>query len=119
MRDRLKRMMIETHDTGVVPEKLWPELTTGSTIHDFVASPDFDHAKAVELAFLATSPEFAPALTDALSSPSAVHRYWAAMSCLLHGKKAAAAAPKLKPLLEDPSEVVRDAATKALTAIGG
>jgi arylsulfatase A-like enzyme len=119
MRDRLKRMMIETRDTGVVPEKMWPELTTESTIHDFVASPDFDHAKAVELAFLATSPEFAPALTDALSSPSAVHRYWAAMSCLLHGKKAAAAAPKLKPLLEDPSEVVRDAATKALTAIGG
>ena len=119
MRDRLKRMMIETRDTGVVPEKMWPEFTNGSTIHDFVASAAFDHAKTVELAFLATSSEFAPALTEALSSPSPVHRYWAAMACLFHGKKAAAAATKLKPLLEDPSEVVRDAATKALTAIDG
>jgi uncharacterized sulfatase len=119
MRDRLKRIMIETHDTGVVPETMWPELTKGSTIHDFVASPAFDHAKALELAFLATSPEFVKTLEGELASPDPVHRYWAAMGCVFHGKGAAACTAKLKPLLEDPSEAVRAAAAKALTAVGG
>jgi len=119
MRDRLKHMMTATRDTGVVPEKMWPDLAKGTTIHDFVASPAFDLAKVVELAFLATSPDYTDTLAAELSSPDPVHRYWATMACVFHGKKAASSVPKLKLLLEDPSVAVRDAATLALQATEG
>jgi hypothetical protein len=119
MRERLKKVMIETRDSGVVPEKMWPELANNSPIHSFVASEASGHATLVDLAFQATSPESSPALTEALASPSPVGRYWAAMACVFQGKKASGAEAKLKPLLEDPSESVRAAAAKALAAIKG
>jgi hypothetical protein len=103
----------------VVPEKMWPELTNNSPIHNFVASEASGHARLVDLAFQATSPGFSPVLTEVLSSPSPVGRYWAAMACVFQGGKASAAEPKLKLLLEDASETVRAAAAKALAAIKG
>ncbi len=79
MRGRLQQLMIETLDTGVIPEALWPELVKDGTIHDVVRAKGFNHAKLVELAFQATTPtETLPAsVLAALESPVAAERYWA------------------------------------------
>ena len=60
MRERLKKVMIETRDNGVVPEKMWPELANNGPIHCFVASEASSHARLVDLAFQAASPESSP-----------------------------------------------------------
>ncbi|WP_367873978.1 sulfatase [Luteolibacter sp. Populi] len=79
MRERLKALMIETRDTGVVPEAMWADLIKGGTIHDAVRADGFDQAKLVELAFLATTPgEALPTpLMEALESPLPAERHWA------------------------------------------
>lgn len=119
MRERLKRIMTDTRDTGVVPETMWEELAKGGTINDYVAQPANGHAGLVDLAFLATSADFAPEILAVLDDPSPARRYWAATGCLIHGKRAAAAAPQLRKMSDDPSAAVRAAAVAALAACGG
>ena len=110
MRARLKQLMIETRDTGVIPETMWPEIARETPIHDVVRGDEIDHAKLVGLAFQASTPgETMPA---AFTSASAPERYWAALSCLIHGHRD----ERLKPLLDDPSDAVRQVARRALTA---
>lgn len=79
MRGRLKQLMIETHDTSVVPEAMWPDLVKDGTIYDAVRAEGFDHAGLVDLAFLATTPaETLPApVKAALESIVPAERYWA------------------------------------------
>jgi hypothetical protein len=119
MRQRLRQQMIETRDTGVVPEAMWKELAAGGTIHAAVRAPGFDHAALVDLAFAATAPGAAlpESAKAALSAPCPVARYWAATGCLIRGRSAAPFAADLERLAADPSAAVRQAATAALAAI--
>lgn len=86
MRSRLRDLMVETRDTSVVPEPLWPELVKDGTIFDFVRTPGFDHRKLVDLAFEATTPapQPSPAMIAATESTSPVERYWAETAKRLH-----------------------------------
>lgn len=118
MRGRLMRIMIETRDTGVVPEAMWPDFARGTTIHDAVRSPSFDHAAVVKLAFAATASGPREAMVKALSSESPVERYWAASGCLFMAPEAASANEQLTGLLEDQSAAVRIIAARALIANG-
>jgi N-sulfoglucosamine sulfohydrolase len=119
MRERLRKQMIETYDTGVVPEGMWKELTPGGNIHAAVRAPGFDHAGLVNLAFDATTS--GEALSDsirlALSSKVPAARYWAATACLIRGKSAASALDDLERLSSDPSESVRQAANAAIFSV--
>jgi arylsulfatase A-like enzyme len=119
-RNRLRQTMLETRDTGLVPEPMFNELPDGQTVHEFVRRADFDYAAALELAFLASARDarHLPALRKALEATDAVQRYWAAHGCLLLGEAAGAAAPELRNLLADPHVATRVTAARALFALG-
>lgn len=119
MRERLKQVMLDTRDTGVIPEPMWDELVKSGTINEYAAQPSANHAGLVDLAFLATAADFSPDIPKNLTDPSPVRRYWAAVGCGIHGKQATGAVPLLKKLTEDPSPSVRKAAAAALAACGG
>ncbi|MES2983086.1 MAG: sulfatase [Verrucomicrobiota bacterium] len=119
MRERLRKQMVETHDTGVVPEDMWEELAKDGTIHAVVRAEGFDHAGLVNLAFDATTS--GDALPDsvrlAFSSKLPAARYWAATACLIRGKSAASAVEDLERLSSDPLKPVSEAAKAALASI--
>jgi arylsulfatase A-like enzyme len=117
MRGKLRETMINTRDSGVVPEQMWKQVAADSTIHGYVANAGEDHAAWVDLAFMATSGSITPELEAAFESPSPVARYWAASSGLFHPGKAAHLAGKLDKLAEDSSPVVRHRAAEALAAL--
>jgi arylsulfatase A-like enzyme len=117
MRERLRKQMVDTRDTSVVPEEMWKEVVSNGTIHGHVAKAGKEHAAWVDLAFMATSGSITPDLEAALESNSPVARYWAASGCLFHPAKAAHLAGKLEKLAEDSSPVVRGRAAEALSAI--
>lgn len=118
MRGKLRETMINTRDSGVVPEQMWKQVAAGGTIHTYVANAGEQHAAWVDLAFMATSGVITPELEAAFESPSPVLRYWAASSVLLHPDKAEHLAAKLGKLADDPSPVVRRRAAEALVAAG-
>ncbi|MES2983087.1 MAG: sulfatase [Verrucomicrobiota bacterium] len=120
MRERLRKQMVETHDTGVVPEDMWEELAKDGTIHAVVRAEGFDHAGMVDLAFDATtSGDTLPdSVRLAFSSKSPVARYWAATACLIRGKSAASAVEDLKRLSSDPFKPVSETAKAAIASIG-
>lgn len=117
MRGKLRETMINTRDSGVVPEEMWKQLAADGTIHGYVANAGEDHAAWVDLAFMATSGSITTELEAAFESPSPVARYWAGSSGLFHPGKAVHLAGKLKKLAEDSSPVVRRRAAEALAAI--
>lgn len=120
MRTQLKKTMMEVRDTALVPEPMYAELATGSTIHAYVNSPTFPLAEVAEVAFRASArdPKNLPALTKALTSPHPVVRYWGALGCIALGKQAKAAKEALAlPLINEPSPTVRITSLHALSLL--
>lgn len=119
-RARLRRMMLETRDTGIVPEPLFPSVPAGQTLHAWVRRADFDYAGNLELSWLASAREarHLPALQAALVAADPVARYWGALGCVILGDRAAAAAPALERLLADEQPVNRITAAHALHRLG-
>lgn len=119
-RERLRRVMTETRDAGLVPEPLFAQLPGEQTVHEFVRGAEFDYPGTLNLAFQASArePQHLPALRAALQSANPVQRYWGALGCVILGNEARAAAPRLKRLLNDAHAVKRITAARALYAIG-
>jgi N-sulfoglucosamine sulfohydrolase len=120
MRRRLESKMIETADTGIIPEPMFPELSPGQPIMRYAASRKTAWPELVSLAFTASSgdPKNLALLVSKLSSKDPVTRYWAATGCLILGKEAQTAAGDLVKRLDDSQAAVRVVAAHALFVIG-
>lgn len=120
MREKLREVMIDVRDTGVIPEALFPTLAEKQPIADYAQDHPERMQHAVELAFFATAaePDDLPALLSALDADDAVVRYWGAIGCLILGEDASSAAGRLKQALDDPAPTVRIAVAWALYGTG-
>lgn len=119
LRDLLKATMKEAKDTGLVPEPLFAALGK-PTIATYVHCNDFNYSKIADLAFTATEIDLKnlPLLKAAIASSDSTERYWGAVGFRLLGKKAAAEADSLVPLLKDKHAVIRTTAGEALFVFG-
>jgi N-sulfoglucosamine sulfohydrolase len=112
----LRAHMIETRDSGFIPEGMFDRLAGGKTLYDYVQSPAYPIERIVDLADKATSrdPRHLADLQTALSDSHPVIRYWAALGCVVLQQKAAAAKSALVPRLRDEWADVRIVAAEAL-----
>jgi N-sulfoglucosamine sulfohydrolase len=119
-RERLRQTMLESRDTGLVPEPMFAELLDGSTAHEFVRRSNFDYAGTLELAFQASAQDarHQATLRAALASTNAVQRYWAGHGCVLLGEAARPAVAQLEKVLTDPHAANRITAARALFGLG-
>ncbi len=120
MRKKLKSMMVETADTGIIPEPMFDELAGDNTINGYWRSRQADHAALVDLAFLATGATTMdlPILLSKIESEDPIARYWATMGCVILGKSASPAKAALEKRLTDKSPIIRSNAAYALYRIG-
>lgn len=120
MRGRLRQKMIDTTDTGIIPEPMFAGLASGQPVATYLANRKSDLPQLVDLVFAATSRDESklPLLIKNLSSGDPLARYWAAQGCLILGKPAATASTQLTQLLHDTESSVRVAAAHALVACG-
>lgn len=120
LRKRLKFTMIETVDTGLIPEPLFSALSGDATIADYAQGERFDVKKITDLAFTASeaNPANLPRLTEAIASQDPVERYWGTVGIRILGEKAAGQTEALGQLLEDEHAAVRTTAAEALFKIG-
>lgn len=119
-RERLKKTMAETFDTGLIPEPMFKRLAGSATIREYARSPEFRVQPVLDLAFLATSNNRAdlPAFITAMSSADPVERYWAIQGCLTLGPAAKPATDALLKALADKEPANRIAAAHALHLVG-
>lgn len=119
-RERLKKTMAETFDTGLIPEPMFRNLAGSGTICEYVRSPRFRFTPLLDLAFRATArdPADMPAFMKAMTSADPVERYWGIQGCLTLGSAASPAAARLLKVLEDPEPTNRIAAAHALHLVG-
>ncbi|MEY5012926.1 MAG: Lipoteichoic acid synthase 2 [Verrucomicrobiota bacterium] len=120
MREKLKQTMIETRDTGLVPESMFAELSPDRPIAVWLDEQKSDFASLVDLAFTASTskPENLANLQTVLSSKNPIARYWAAQGCLILGKSASASLDKMVMLLDDPHSAIRVTAAHQLHLLG-
>jgi arylsulfatase A-like enzyme len=120
LRAKLKAVMQEIRDTGLVPESLFHDLTGDSTIAEFVQGGGIDIREIAGLAFAASDGDAAhlPRFRRALASENVVERYWGIVGLRVLGAKAAAEAESLIPLLKDKHPAIRISAGEALFALG-
>jgi N-sulfoglucosamine sulfohydrolase len=120
MRNNLRSIMANVHDTGLVPEAMFGTAANGPTTYDYVHSSRFDQEKILKLAFQASARDVAhlSALIKAMDARDPIARYWGATGCAILGTQAASAANKLSELLSDSQPTVRMAAACALYEVG-
>jgi arylsulfatase A-like enzyme len=120
MRERLKRTMIETVDTGLVPEPMFADLSPEKPIASWLGERKADIPDLVDLAFTATAakPENLSALQAGLSSENPLTRYWSAHGCLILGKSASATSESMVKLLDDSHSAIRVVAAHQLHQLG-
>ncbi|MDX1680248.1 MAG: sulfatase-like hydrolase/transferase [Akkermansiaceae bacterium] len=119
MREALKQRMIETRDTGLIPESMFKDYSGKDPISKAFAR--YENLPAlVELAFAASSgdPAVLPKLVEKLKSEDMLTRYWATHGFMVLGKKAKGAEEALIPMTEDPVDGIRIAAGHALHLMG-
>jgi N-sulfoglucosamine sulfohydrolase len=120
MRRRLWDWMMQTHDTGLLPEADMQIRAVGSTPYDIVQDPArFPESRILAAAELVGAGRNAlPALTEYLEDGDGAVRYWAAEGLLALGPKAAEAKGALRTALKDPCPDVRFTAAGALCGLG-
>ncbi|MBT8045169.1 MAG: sulfatase [Verrucomicrobiae bacterium] len=116
MRARLKKTMVEVHDTAIIPEPMFSDLIGDKTIAHYTASRKKDMPALVDLAFKASArnPKNLPELISRLKSPDPIQRYWATLGCVILGKAASSAESALSQLLDDSYSAIRVEAASAL-----
>ena len=120
LRQTLRDRLIETRDAGLIPEGMYGWLPGDQTVYEYTHSRAYPIEAIVDLAFKATSRDAAnlPSLTDGLTHPHPVMRYWAATGCLVLGEKAVEAKGPLATLVNDRAADVRVVAAEALSRMG-
>lgn len=122
LREVLRQHMLETRDSGLVPEAENHSRAGHSTIFEMARDEEnYPISQMLEMAEKATSlqPEVLPDLEKGLSHPDSAVRYWAAMGLFMRGSNAVnASSAVLTRALADKSPSVRVAAAQALAMYG-
>jgi len=120
LRQRLRDWMLETHDTGLLPEAEMHLRAAGSTPYEVARDPGkYPQARILAAAELVgAGPQALWSLMEYLEDSDSAVRYWAVVGLEALGPEAAPATKALTELLEDPSPNVRFAAAGALCKLG-
>ncbi len=120
LREKLKATMVESRDTGIIPEAMFAELSSGKAVSEYLDRNAGEMKAYVELAFLATdrNPKNLDYLVSGLSSASPIMRFWSCHGLMLLGKSAASSEPQLMKLLNDQSSAIRLTSACALFRMG-
>ena len=120
MRSALREKLVDTRDTGFIPEGMRAALAAPRTVYEYAQSDAYPIERIVDLADRATSrdPAALEELSAALDDPHPVVRYWGAMGCLILQEKALPAKARLFAALDDDWADVRIAAAEALGYLG-
>ena len=117
---KLREEILESRDTGFIPEGMYDMLAKGKTIYDFAQSENYKIERILEVADAASDGDVGNLgmLISAASENCGIVRYWAATGLLILGKKAQAAKDTLNALLSDKIADVRVVASEALVKLG-
>ncbi len=120
LRTVLRGWMLQTCDTGLLPEAEMHIRAEGSTPYEIVRDPStFPQQRALAAAELAgKGPENVPRLIKLLGDSDSAVRYWAVVALTALGSQAKSAADALAARLGDSSPNVRFAAAGALCKLG-
>jgi hypothetical protein len=120
MRETLKRDIVRTRDTGLIPEGMFERLAGDKTLYEYAQSDAYPIERIVDVANLAASRDASAfgELLAACDDPHPVIRYWGATGCLILQREASPAKRKLKNLLRDDWDDVRVVAAEALSYLG-
>ncbi len=115
IRAKLRDAMVQTKDTGVVPEPMFAKLCGGRPLAEVVREPEFEHEALVDLAFEATAGKAANymLLDKATLSEHPVKRYWGLLGMLLKHEDAIA-----HGMVNDPHSVIRTLAAETMHTTG-
>jgi len=116
LRRELQKWIVETHDTGFLPEAEMHIRSADSTPYETVRNPlKYNLQRIVEAADLVgRGPEKIPQMKICLQDSDSAVRYWAALALWALGSQAAPAVNVLEKTLTDSSPNVRFAAAGAL-----
>lgn len=120
MRRALHAEIVQTRDSGFIPEGMVARLAGERTIYEYAQSEDYPIEKIVALAGQATSRDAAqlPELITAMDDPHPVVRYWGAVGCLVLQDRAVMAKAALQSRLQDDWADVRIVAAESLGYLG-
>jgi N-sulfoglucosamine sulfohydrolase len=123
MRKAMRRMQLELHDSGLIPETMRERRAAehGVTIYEMVRDPKLypleSYLDAADLA-LARDRKNLRAFVDGMSDSDACIRYWSVVGLLLLDEGAAPAVETLKSALDDEADEVKMLAAWTLVKIG-
>jgi N-sulfoglucosamine sulfohydrolase len=120
LRKRLRDWMLETHDTGLLPEAEMHLRAAGSTPYEVARDPGkYPLARILMAAELVgAGPQALWSLMEYLKDSDSAVRYWAVVGLEALGPEAVPALEALKKTMEDPSPNVRFAAAGVLCKLG-
>ena len=121
LREKLRKEILRTRDTGLIPEGMYARLAGPGTIHAFAQNKDYPADEVLAAASKAVRGDLGAGLSfsrGCLQHNSALMRYWGATGALMLRKEAAALSDDLVELLEDPVFDVRVVAAEALGHLG-
>lgn len=120
MRSKLLEAMVETRDTGLVPEPMFTEVISTGTIHDYVRQTGFPYVRIANLALLcgSTLADSLGRFDSALGDSHPVMRYWALQGCIAAGDGIKHSRQRITKLITDASPTIRITAARALAELG-
>ncbi|UCG26935.1 MAG: sulfatase, partial [Bacteroidales bacterium] len=101
MRKDCDRKILETYDSGFLPEPGYNDISDKSTMWEYVRSENYPREKVLALANRAieNNPDNLPFLIEKLKEKDGILRFWAATGLLVLGKNARTALPHLREIL--------------------
>jgi len=108
--------MLETKDTGVVPEMMYADLSKTSTVYEYVNSSDFPYEEVLNIAWQTPASKEIHQLL--LKSSHSVIRYWAVMQCSIDKTRGAELVNALVAMKDEATPAVRIALVEALYHAG-
>ena len=120
MRSANKDWILRIKDAGFIPEGEYEEITSTTSVYDYLRSGKINYEEIVEAANISTSGNIGnyDLLLEYLQNENSSVRYWGATGLLLLEDKAKEAIPELIALLNDSSKDVVAVAAEALYKLG-
>jgi len=123
MREANRQHLLQIRDAGFLPESEMGDRAArnDTTIYEMARDEElYPLKRLIEAAETASSRDAGtvPKLIEYMGDADPGIRYWGAVGCAVLEKQAAAAAEKLRKLLEDPTPCVRITAAEALWRMG-